>query len=488
MGTATQAQYSWKFAAHGYRLTPNGEEVLRSLENASEAIDTILSRLHGDIVDIDELVIEAALSGQLGSVPTITRGLEELEGPTFLTAPTSQVQVLRDITGYSTCTGTYDNFVTLLRNRYATIRKIVAGTIIQTDISDIEKIAPNVEFSIIGMVMERHQSKAGNLVVSIEDLTGMEKVIVMKSSNAFSDAETILTDEVLGMVCSKGRKGGTFVRKIIRPDVPHMKPVVGQGAAAAISDLHVGSNTFVSGAWDRFLAWVNGELEDGGLSEKLKYVVIAGDLVDGVGVYPGQEAELEIRDIYEQYERVGEYLKEIPDSIQVVISPGNHDFVRQAEPQPSLRSELQEIIGKRPNYTYVGSPARVMIGGIEWILYHGRSLDEIMMKIPGVTYAKPAEAMVELLRRRHLSPIYGTRAGVAPEAEDYLMIDRPPAVIHSGHVHTVGFCRYREVTLINSGAWQSQTEFQKKVNLQPTPGIVPYLDMKTMKIRRLIFA
>ena len=227
MGTATQTQYSWKFAAHGYRLTPNGEEVLRSLENASEAIDNILSRLHGDIVDVDELVIQAALSGQLGSVPTTTRGLEELEGPTFLTAPTSQVQVLRDITGNSTCTGTYDNFVTLLRNRYATIRKIVAGTIIQTDISDIEKIAPNVEFSIIGMVMERHQSKAGNLVVSIEDLTGMEKVIVMKSSDAFSDAETILTDEVLGMVCSKGRKGGTFVRKIIRPDVPHMKPVVG---------------------------------------------------------------------------------------------------------------------------------------------------------------------------------------------------------------------------------------------------------------------
>jgi DNA polymerase II small subunit len=128
-----------------------------------------------------------------------------------------------------------------------------------------------------------------------------------------------------------------------------------------------------------------------------------------------------------------------------------------------------------------------MIGGLEWLIYHGRSLDEIMMKIPNATYAKPAEAMVELLQRRHLSPIYGSRAGVAPEAEDYLVIDRVPAVIHSGHVHTVGFCRYRGVTLINSGAWQSQTEFQKKVNLQPTPGIVPFIDQETMKIRKLVF-
>lgn len=488
MGTAAQSQYSWRFAAHGYRLTKDGEEVLRSLEDASEAIDTILSRLHGDIVDIDDIVIQAALSGQLGSVPPTTRGLEELEGSTFLTSLSPQVQVLRDITGQSKCTGVYNDFITLLKDRYDRLRRIVAGSVHQTDIADIEKIAPNVEFSIIGMVMERHQSKAGNLVVTVEDLTGMEKVIVMRTSNAFSDAETILTDEVLGMVCSKGRNGGIFVRQIIRPDIPHMKPVTGQGAAVAISDLHVGSNTFVRDSWERFLAWVNGELEDGGLSEKLKYVVIAGDLVDGVGVYPGQDTELEIRDVYEQYERVGEYLRQIPDHLQVVLSPGNHDFVRQAEPQPALRDELQEIIGKRSNYTYVGSPARVMIGGIEWLIYHGRSLDEIMMKVPKATYAKPAEAMIELVQRRHLSPIYGTRAGIAPESEDYLVIDQPPAVIHSGHVHTVGFCRYRGVTLINSGAWQAQTEFQKKVNLQPTPGIVPYLDMETMKIRRLIFA
>ncbi len=61
-------------------------------------------------------------------------------------------------------------------------------------------------------------------------------------------------------------------------------------------------------------------------------------------------------------------------------------------------------------------------------------------------------------------------------------------VLHSGHVHTVGMARYKGVTAINSGTWQGQTDFQKKMNIQPTPAIVPYLDLSTMRARRLIFA
>ena len=48
--------------------------------------------------------------------------------------------------------------------------------------------------------------------------------------------------------------------------------------------------------------------------------------------------------------------------------------------------------------------------------------------------------------------------------------------------------RYKGVTAINSGTWQGQTDFQKKMNIQPTPAIVPYLDLSTMRARRLIFA
>ena len=55
------------------------------------------------------------------------------------------------------------------------------------------------------------------------------------------------------------------------------------------------------------------------LAERIKYVVIAGDLVDGIGVYPNQIKELNIVDINEQYEVAAEMLTNLPDYIEVII-------------------------------------------------------------------------------------------------------------------------------------------------------------------------
>jgi DNA polymerase II small subunit len=122
------------------------------------------------------------------------------------------------------------------------------------------------------------------------------------------------------------------------------------------------------------------------------------------------------------------------------------------------------------------------------LVYHGRSIDDLILRVPGLSYAAPERAMMEMLKRRHLAPIYGGRVSIAPEKEDHYVISRPPAVLHCGHVHTVGIARYKGVALINSGTWQSQTDFQKKMNIQPQPGVVPLVDLATMKIRKLIFA
>jgi len=206
------------------------------------------------------------------------------------------------------------------------------------------------------------------------------------------------------------------------------------------------------------------------LAENVKYLVLAGDVVDGVGVYPDQEKELTIMDIYEQYEEAAAQLDRIPKHIKIILSPGNHDAVRQAEPQPALPKEYASLFSN--NVIHVGNPAMVDIGGVKVLMYHGRSLDDIMTKIPRLDYSRPHEAMEELLRRRHLAPMYGGRSPIAPERDDYLVIDDVPDILHCGHVHTYGTSFYRGVFVVNSSCWQSQTEFQKKVNLNPMPGIV----------------
>ena len=83
----------------------------------------------------------------------------------------------------------------------------------------------------------------------------------------------------------------------------------------------------------KFIKWIKGETGSDTqkeIAKKVKYVFIIGDLVDGCGIYPGQEDELIINDIYEQYEECAKYLKEIPQNIQIIACPGNHDAMRIA--------------------------------------------------------------------------------------------------------------------------------------------------------------
>ena len=76
-----------------------------------------------------------------------------------------------------------------------------------------------------------------------------------------------------------------------------------------MADIHLGSNTFLHDDWARFIQWLNGNYTLPGNnfdSGRVKYIVVAGDIVDGIGVYPDQEAELEIADIYAQYEKLAQ--------------------------------------------------------------------------------------------------------------------------------------------------------------------------------------
>jgi DNA polymerase II small subunit len=419
--------------------------------------------------------------------PEFSSSLRQDHAPSTPSIPAC-LEGLSDITGRSTCVGEYQDFVRYFRDRYSRIREMLSGRLNARPIESLRKDIAGRDISIIGMVMEVRTSAKGNKVVELEDPTGMVTVIFSKGVPGSEDTVSLVLDEVIGVTGTTDGKGRFFGKTLLRPDLQARSLIAtGAGGALLLSDIHVGSTYFMEDAWDRFIEWINEEVDDPlGIASKVKYAVIAGDLVDGIGIYPGQEADLSIKDVWEQYERAAELLNQIPDRIQIVLSPGNHDVVRQAEPQPALPDSLRSLFEK--NVTFVGNQAGFRLGGVDWLVYHGRSIDDLVLKIPGLSYGEPEKAMVEMLKRRHLSPIYGNRVSIAPEVEDLLVIRRPPAILHCGHVHTIGMTRYKGVTAINSGTWQGQTDFQKKMNIQPTPAIVPYLDLSTMRARKLIFA
>jgi DNA polymerase II small subunit len=329
------------------------------------------------------------------------------------------------------------------------------------------------------MVIDKRDSQKGNLIVEIEDEQEVCLVIMMKSDeNVYALADQIVLDDIL---LFEGRvyNGILIAKEIIWPDIPIMrnkKTIEEDLAVAYLSDLHVGSKLFMEKEFNKFLDWINGNGEDKELAGKIKYISISGDIVDGIGIYPRQEDELVVKDIYKQYGIFMDLMEKIPDYIKVIVSPGNHDAVRRAQPQPQLPKEL--LNGKTLN---VGSPSWIDLEGFKHLIYHGDSLDSIISSLSNCDHTHPEVPMIELLKRRNLSPIYG-RNPIVPEKKDYLFIDQIPDVLHMGHVHKNGYSLYRGTHIINSGTFQERTNFQIKQGHIPTPGIVPILCMKTGEV------
>ena len=413
----------------------------------------------------------------------------EIQSSTHVRDPElRELSVGNDMTGHSTGTGEYDDFVRTFRDRYERLSKLLRGRVNHRPVEAIESMAGGSDAAMIGLVNDVRSTKSGHWLIELEDTTGTFPALVMKDKGLADVVDEILMDECVAVQGTLADDAGIlFADSLHFPDVPrtHRTGTADRHVQAAlISDVHVGSDEFMADAWHRFTDWLHTDE-----AAPVEYLLIAGDMVEGVGVYPNQDEELEIVDIYEQYERFAEYLKEVPGDTEIVMIPGNHDAVRLAEPQPGFNEELREIMNVH-DPQIVSNPATVTIEGVDVLMYHGVSLDEVIAELPDekATYDDPHKAMYQLLKKRHVAPQFGGHTRVAPEERDYLVIDDVPDVFHTGHVHKLGWGKYHNVLAVNSGCWQSQTDFQKSVNIDPDAGFAPILDLDTLEMTVRKFA
>ncbi|MBI2134054.1 DNA-directed DNA polymerase II small subunit [Candidatus Woesearchaeota archaeon] len=371
-----------------------------------------------------------------------------------------------------------------------------------TTISRLRLVKEREVCSVIGMVNEKQVTKNGNILLKLEDQTGSIAVLVNKNKQSIFDlAKDLVYDEIVGV---SGTCAGDviFANNIILPDIPssELRKSPEDGYAVFLSDLHVGSKKFLSDEFSRFLKWIcgkSGSDEQKEIARKTKYVFIVGDLVDGVGVYPGQEEELEITDIYDQYRVCAELLSKIPSDKRIIISPGNHDSMRISEPQPAFYGEMPAPILKLDNVTAVSNPALVNIDrsadfpGIDVLMYHGYSFDYYVANVESIRtrggYDRADLIMKFLLQRRHLAPSHSSTLYL-PDSVDNLVVSRVPDIFVTGHIHKAAVSGYKHVTLISSSCWQSKTSFQEKMGHHPQPARVPVVNLNTREIKVLKFS
>ncbi len=396
------------------------------------------------------------------------------------------------------------DFTEHYRERYKFMRNVLFSRPEASNSVSIERIKAGYsqeEQSIIAMVSDVVRLSTGTLKLTVEDLTGhIDLIISAKNEELIEKAQFLTLDETL---IFKGRpsKDVMFVSEIIWPDIPASPAAYSPEEVYAVfsGDIHVGSNNFLPKQFKTFVDWFNGKVgneRQKEIANKTKYFFIPGDLVDGVGIYPSQEKELNIKDLREQYNELAKYIQQIPDDKEIIICPGNHDTcVRLEEPQPKMY-EYAEALTELPNVTMVTNPSYTNIHsqdnyrGQDVLMYHGYSFDQLIDQVEGLRvaggYEKAEEIHKFLLKRRHLSPTHNLNLTL-PMKKDPHVIEKIPDVMVSGHIHKARIGNYKNTISISGSCWQSTTAFQEKVGHKPDPGMIPILNLKTRKANMLSF-
>ena len=387
----------------GYQLDRSAYDYLKTMgdDEASSFERTFLLTINerseaGGILTKQQLMelSSPAFSGNTQILAPVTRSIPAKEID-------SRCEVLRDPSKEIGGGGSIEDFSHYFRDRFV---KLSAAFAERSDSRDATTLAvalsqsQNQKVKFIAMVMEKRERQR-KLFLQLDDLEDSATVLVSpEERGAYETAQKVPLDQA---ICVTGvrAKGDLFVAKeILLPDIPdHRSHSADEEVwAVLLSDLHAGSKKFLGKELSRVFDWLDlklGAPNQRAIAERTKYLVICGDVVDGIGIYPRQEHELAIANLYEQYQEAARYVGRIPEYIEAVVIPGNHDPVRQALPQPPIPKDFGEPLYESRNFISLGNPSEVAFHGVRFLLHHGRSLDDVISSAPNMDFTQPEKAM-----------------------------------------------------------------------------------------------
>ncbi|MEX0861877.1 DNA-directed DNA polymerase II small subunit [Nitrosopumilus sp.] len=451
----------------GFQIHPDAFKILenidvRKLEKIIKEI--VREKTKQKLFQINQDDLETYLG--IKDDPTIQNNVK------ILSEPTNRITSGEGVKGYNA----------LFSSRFNKLKRII----LDRPESKLLKSAASVKNTkfeddayVCGLVTERNSERNITKIV-LEDPSGSFDGIIF-DEELQKMAGTLLIDQFVMARINSSKNSGFIIKDLILPDIPEQAKNKSETEAYAVflSDLHVGSKYFMEAEFTEFVLWLS---SPDPVARKIRFVLIGGDVVDGVGIYPNQDKELIYQTIQEQLRKAEDLIDKIPKNVKIIIMPGNHDPGRRALPQPAIPKKYNSGLWERDNVIMVGNPAVVSLNGVKVTMFHGQSIDDIVKTTPGLSYDHPTNVMKHLLRARHLSPIYGSQTPIAPEMEDLLVIEDIPDIFHVGHVHRAQLDMYKGILLVNSGSWQKQTPFQASVGMTPNPGIAIMVNLKTFQV------
>lgn len=192
-------------------------------------------------------------------------------------------------------------------------------------------------------------------------------------------------------------------------------------------DIHIGNRECREKEYQDYLRRLN--------DEGVKYLFIAGDLLDGIKVYKGQEFELSIIRVEDQIDRARELLDIFQGEVYYLI--GNHE----ARITELTGLDVGNII-KNNKIKYIGQHrARVKIDGIVFEFWHGAS-----------------------------SKAYALSYKLQKAIEQYIPGNKP-RFLFAGHWHEAIYLpSYRNIDAFQVGCFEGETAFTKRLGVHPNIG------------------
>ncbi len=391
------------------------------------------------------------------------------------------------------------DFVRYFRNRLLSMKEYLIGHTELNNLVSINKISGDGQgISIIGLISDKRVTKNKNILLDVEDLTGKIRILINQNNGEiYKKAEEVALDSVVG-IKGGGNREIIFANDLVFPDskILERKKSPEEEIALFIGDIHIGSKLFLEDNFLKLIDYINGKIPNTPEASKIKYIFIVGDIIAGVGIFPGQERELEISDVEQQYGKAAELLAKIRKDVKIILSPGNHDALRIMEPQPVLDEKYAWSLYDLKNVIMTGNPTLVNIGakknfsGFDVLTYHGYSFHYYANSIPRLMREKathkPEMLMHYLLKHRHLAPTHSSTL-YFPSEEDSLLIKKVPDIFFSGHTHKSAVAYYNNILTISSSSWESITPFQIKMGNEPDFCKVPTFNLKTREIKILDF-
>jgi DNA polymerase II small subunit len=402
---------------------------------------------------------------------------------------------------------TVNDFTLYFNRRLQYFTDLLSSRLAMENITRISQLKnlyeTNTEVSIIGLISDIKETKNGHKMLMIEDKSGQINCFINKDkTELIKQVELLCLDEGIGV---RGKVGKEIIwtDEIITPSPPNsteLKKTEEEYYVAFISDIHFGAKVFVDEAFQKLIDFLNGETpseELNKIAKKITHIVLAGDIIEGIGIYPNQGKDARVLSTELQYHEAARWLSQIPKDKSLIIIPGNHDTNRLSEPQPKLPYEKAYPLYNMENTIMISNPSQVRLfeddpsGGLDFYLYHGGSLFYYADKIQDLREkggAKVPEEVVKfLLEKRHIAPSHGATLYIPDSQNDPLVIKNMPDFFIVGHTHKLSLANYKGCTIISCGCWVEMSDYQEKMGMFPDIGKCTIVNTKTRQPRIINF-